>query len=200
MRYNLFFLLLISGCNYTDGQCWLVSDNYSTGNTGGTIIVNQGGFGNEPKPEPQGSPAQPPCNTRVAECVVTWENGSEYCDKNGDCTRLFQVNAATLEDARKICRQNYGIDPKVEGSKAIDCGPCNWEGAESEATYIVSYIIECVDLSTEPPGYGECREDNRSIKALSCNNAQNKIFNECSYTDYTNFECEYEYWVCDKDK
>lgn len=90
--------------------------------------------GNERGQDSRGAPdtRSTSSHDKIAECAVTWKNGSEVCNSQratSACTTLFRGSYATLEDAQQGCKRSYGAGTST-GAEA--CDSCRWVSADRE--------------------------------------------------------------------
>lgn len=108
-------VLSLSACNYTEGECWIDSqDGDVVGAGGGPIGPGWGGFGDAP-PTPQGTtgiPA-PDCNvasnTCEGKCSTDYVRAAESCASIKDATFRQMCNDEAYINYRR-CRQGCSPD------------------------------------------------------------------------------------------
>lgn len=114
---------LLGACNYTEGECWLRSEqDGQPGAGGGPIVPGAGGYGSTP-PEPQSEDDPPipdcnitgdsPCNEK---CLSKYEADAVGCTKIQDDAQRGACNGSAYAKY-KSCRDNCA---EQEG----DCKKC----------------------------------------------------------------------------
>lgn len=134
-------------CNYDDGQCYVRGQGGSAGvgaAAGGGVIIpaGAGGFGDSPKPKPQGSDdsvSPPAClsanSTCEKACLSTYEADYAFCGDDPTCqAQAYEVyqtcrGKCAVEAAKEqdwVCA-GYVACSRAEDGKGDGC---SWAGEE----------------------------------------------------------------------
>jgi hypothetical protein len=120
-------ILLLTACNYDEGQCWLRSEDDGQGGVAGGPIVptGAGGFGDvPPKPQDATDPPPPDCNI-VADSPCNEKCLADYVEEAAKCGKMEnEAQRKTCQDGAyavyKGCRQNCQQSDNEKCKKACE--------------------------------------------------------------------------------
>jgi hypothetical protein len=146
----------LAACN-RDGACWAPQDGQQGAGGGPVVPVGQGGFGEEPTPEPQGSDeARWECRGAVIDCTNQADPHVRMCPA---VTSWGSNEDAALNDAVAQCEYALLV--------------------EHHASYLCeSTIMDCVELH---PTLYRCSGSARCKRGTQCKAAGEEWFNACPF-------------------